>query len=293
MLTVESRPSEPPPLTEARVAFRRLVTALRLLKPGAAALGSTAWWHTDDGPWQTVPLGSTGRVRGARYTLAPSERPELAELFELARARHAHGGGLPWALSRFELGCEQPVALEGLSDHLLALRSLLDRGDSTPGELARRLGALCAELAHRGAVQECVEQAFRLERLVMRGDVDAAYLETIGVSSPEIVVAELEGNLRALLRDMVCGHLQADLHGISDELMRTPAPRPEPVTAQAPEPESPPEPEFVVRRGADSGADEQDTEEAVAVGGVREARGEDPERDWGLDEDAADYSGAV
>jgi hypothetical protein len=65
------------------------------------------------------------------------------------------------------------------------------------------------------------------------------------------------------------------------------------VTAQAPEPESPPEPEFVVRRGTDSGADEQDTEEAVAVGGVREARGEDPERDWGLDEDAADYSGAV
>jgi hypothetical protein len=293
MLTVESRPSEPPPLTEARVAFRRLVTALRLLKPGAAALGSTAWWHTDDGPWQTVPLGSTGRVRGARYRLAPSERPELAELFELARARHAHGGSLPWALSRFELGCEQPVALEGLSDHLLALRSLLERGDSTPAELARRLGALCAESAHRGAVQECVEQAFRLERLVMRGDVDGTYLETIGVSSPEIVVTELEGNLRAVLRDVVCGHLQPDLHGIADELMRTPPAQPEPVTAKAPEPEAPPEPDFVVRRGADPGPDEQDTEEAVAVGGVREVRPEDPEQDWGLDDDAADYSGAV
>ena len=82
-----------------------------------------------------------------------------------------------------------------------------------PGEMARRVGALCAEPAHREAVQETVEQAFRLERLVMRGDVDAGYLQAIGVSSPDAVVSELEDNLRALLRDMVCGHLALDLHG--------------------------------------------------------------------------------
>ena len=274
MLTVESRPSEPPPLTEARIAFRKVITALRLLKAGAAALGSIAWWRTDDGPWQTVPLGSTGRVRGAPYLLGPSERPEVAELFELARSRHAHGGALPWALSRFELGCEQPVALDGLSDHLLALRALLDRGDATPFEIARRVGALCAEPAHRAAVQEGVEQAFRLERLAMRGDVDAGYLETISVTSPEAVAVGLEENLRALLRDMVCGHLAPDLTGIADELMRTPK------AADVPEPE------FLVRQseGAphfdepDPDFIEQDTAEAVAVG---------------LDDDAADYSAAV
>jgi hypothetical protein len=309
VLTVQSRPSEPPPLTEARVAFRRLVTALRLLKSGAAALGSTAWWRTDDGPWQTTPLGSAGRVRGARYWLEEPERPELAELFELSRARHAHGGSLPWALARFELGCEQRVALEGLSDHLLALRALLDRGESLPGEMARRLGALCAEPAHRDSVRETVEQAFELERLVMRGDVDAGYLQAIGVSSPDAVVSELEDHLRALLRDMVCGHLALDLNGIADELLSSSAPKTGEIKVSqrsTPEPALPPEPEFVVHRRdvepeadaphfeePDPESEDEDTAEAVAVGGVREVRGDEPAEDWGLDDDAADYSAAV
>ena len=285
MLTVQARPSEPPPLTEARVAFRRLITALRLLKSGAAVLGSTAWWRTDDGPWQTTSLGSAGRVRGARYWLDEPERPELAELFELARARHAHGGSLPWALARFELGCEQRVTLEGLSDHLLALRALLDRGESTPGEMAQRLGALCAEPAQREAVEQTVEQAFSLERLVMRGDVDAGYLQAIGVASPDAVVAELEDNLRALLRDVVCGHLALDLKGIADELLHAPSSRTAEVEMPAP-PAPPPEPEFVVRRAEatphfdepDPEPEDQDTGEALAIG---------------LDDDAADYSAAV
>jgi hypothetical protein len=319
ILTAQSEPSEPPPLTEARVAFKRLITALRLLKSGAAVLGSNAWWRTDDGPWQTAPLGSAGRVRGARYWLEEPERAELAELFELARARHAHGGALPWALARFELGCEQRVALEGLSDHLLAVRALLDRGESTAGEMARRLGALCAEPAHRDAVQETVEQAFRLERLVMRGDVDAAYLQAIGVTSPDAVVSALEDHLRALLRDMVCGHLSLDLTGIADELLSNPPAREGEIKAAARRPRtpvSPPVPEFVVRRGEteeeepaeleaaaeaeaphfeepDPDDEDQDTGEAVAVGGVREVRGEDPGADFDLDDDAADYSAAV
>ena len=56
------------------MAFRKLVTALRLLKPGGAALSSVAWWRTDDGPWQEVPLGTSGRSRGGPYLLEPSER---------------------------------------------------------------------------------------------------------------------------------------------------------------------------------------------------------------------------
>ena len=111
-----------------------------------------------------------------------------------------------------------------------------------------------------------MEQAFRLERLVMRGDVDAAYLETIGVSSPDIVVSELEGNLRALLRDMVCGHLQLDLHGLADELLRV-QPQARPAAAdehrrrRAPEPEAPPEPDSSCA-GATTATSEPDTEEA-------------------------------
>ena len=74
-LMSESTPSEEPPLTAARLVFRKLLTALRLLKPGAATLGATAWWHTDEGPWHPVPLGFAGRSRGARYWLEGPERP--------------------------------------------------------------------------------------------------------------------------------------------------------------------------------------------------------------------------
>jgi hypothetical protein len=307
ILTVESRPTEPPPLTEARIAFRKLVTALRLLKQGGAALSSMAWWRTDDGPWQEVPLGTSGRSRGGSYRLEPAERAELVELFDLSRSRPALGGALPWALARFELGCEQPVALDGLSDYLLAIRALLDRGDPSPEGLARRLGALCAEPAHRRAVESSVEQAFRLERLVMRGNVDAAYLDSIGVGSPDTVVRALEENLRALLRDLVCGHLGADLVGIAEGLL---ASRPKLASEQdAPAPAPPPEADFVVHRRAAPEPDqpaepaetgslfeptaEDDTEEVVAVGGVRELEPEADERDWLLDDDAADYSAAV
>ena len=95
MLTVESRPTQPPPLTEARMAFRKLVTALRLLKPGGAALSSVAWWRTDDGPWQEVSARHVRPLARGPYLLEPSERGELAELFELARSRPALGGALP------------------------------------------------------------------------------------------------------------------------------------------------------------------------------------------------------
>ena len=140
VLTVESRPSEPPPLTEARMAFRKLVTALRLLKSGGAALSSVAWWRTDDGPWQEVPLGTSGRCAAVPTCSSRPSAPSWPSCSSLARSRPALGGALPWALARFELGCEQPVALDGLSDHLLALRALLDRGDPSPEGLARRLG---------------------------------------------------------------------------------------------------------------------------------------------------------
>jgi hypothetical protein len=309
-LMVESTPSEPPPLTAARIAFRKLLTSLRLLKPGAATLGATAWWRTDEGPWHGVPLGFAGRSRGARYWLEGPERPELAELFELLRSRPAQGGALPWALSRFELGCEHPVGLEGLSDHLLALRAILDSGERSDRATARRLAALCAEPADQRAVLGRVEQAFKLERLVMRGSEDAGYMAAIGVESPDLVARELEENLRALLRDMVCGHIDADVRGIADDLL---PPEEDPAGRLVQEP---PEPSFVVRRGREATTDTllglddapglfagTDTHESVAVpvasepesseGKSSEGEGSGDNEDWGLDDDAADYSAAV
>jgi hypothetical protein len=294
-LVVESTPNEPPPITAARISFRKLLTALRLFKPGSATLGATAWWRTDEGPWQSVPLGFAGRSRGDRYLLEAADRADLVELFELLRSRPALAGSMPWALVRFELGCEHPVALEGLSDHLLTLRALLapaESGGPAEGWIAQRLAALCAEPADQEAVEERVDQAFRLERLVMRGDADAAYLEAIGIDSPEGLVLGLEENLRVLLRDMICGHIDADAKRIADDLLPAGKPPPAPVEELEVEP---PEPDFVVRRtlGRAKPGDEQATEETIAVGGVTTPPAASETEDWGFDDDADDYSAAV
>jgi hypothetical protein len=219
LLSAEATPKEPPPLAFARLAFRRLLSALRLLKSGPATLGPTGWWRVDDGPWQPLPLGFAARQRGGPYTLEPADRDDLIELFELVRERPLPGGALPWALSRFEMGCEQAVSLEGLSDHLLALRALLDADEPSQERVSTRLAALCAEPTDRAGLSARVDQAFKLEALLMRGEVDSELLEAAGWGSPDGIALEVEHHLRALLRDMVCGYLEPDVKRIADELL--------------------------------------------------------------------------
>ncbi len=325
LLTVESTPREPPPLTAARLDFRKLLTALRLFKNGPATLGASAWWRTDDGPWQSVPLGFAGRGRGGEYWLEASDQPGFVELVELMRARPAQSGSFPWALSRFEMGLEQSVSTDGLSDHLLAVRALLDGGEPTDLAMAQRLAVLCAEPHGRSELQRRMETAFKLERLAMRGDADSTYLAAVGAESPDRIAADLEDSLRALLRDVVCGHLQPDVRALADEMLgineQAPEQLPEPLPRRSnrfargarTEPKTEPvldgwgdvddtkpttepleahdtsEPDFVVRRTTPH---EQPTEDTLPSTGVRELRGEPEPDDWGFD-DPSDYSAAI
>ncbi len=324
VMTVETTPKDPPPLATARLEFRKLLTALRLLKAGGAALGPTAWWRLDDGPWQQLPLGHAGRPRSGGYPLEPDDREELSELFELVRVRPLAGGALTWALARFEMGCERAFALEGLSDHLLAVRSLLDGEEPSPVGLSTRLAALCAEPADRAQLETQVVRALELERLVMRGELDARALRAIGAESADAIALDLERHLRAVLRDMVCGYLDADVKRIADDLLRAesahkPEPRIEvrrtavakrkrkqpliesweevvPARAERPAVAAPPEPEFAAgpaaRARAERAGSEQATEETVAVGAFDWHREDDVE-DWGFDDDPSDFSAAV
>src|SRR5919112_3656713 len=74
---------EPLPVSEARVRFRKLLTALRLFKPGAVSFGPVGWGRVDEGAWQPVPIGFSGPGRGGAWTLPADEQPELAELADL------------------------------------------------------------------------------------------------------------------------------------------------------------------------------------------------------------------
>src|SRR3954469_15064371 len=162
-----------------------------------------------------------------------------------------------WALDRFEMGCGRATDAEGLTDYLLGLRALLDAGtDAGQASFGLRLAALCAEEGSRGELQERMEAAAGLERYVM-GHTSGA---SVDAESPRELVAEVEGHLRALLRDVLCGYLDADLKSVADDILLE-APegmdikardtRSEPATDEIdsvqpelqPEPEPDPEPE--------------------------------------------------
>ena len=241
----------PLPMAEARARFRRLLTALRLFKPGGLAFGPLAWARVDEGTWQPLALGASGPARGAPWVLEAEEGPELVELVDLV-ASSTPGGRVAWALSRFEMGCERAHDTEALSDYLLALESLLDaRDESGRATLTLRLAALCAEEGERRAVQRRAELAFALERWVMGGGGANAYLEALGPDTPRTLVLDLEQHLRALLRDVLCGYLGSDLKAAADDVLLTSSEpleiraadlRREAAAAQPPPPPPPPPP---------------------------------------------------
>ena len=210
----ECGPEDPPALESAGRRLRRLQTALRLWDDAEPALGPGAWARTDSGPWLHVPLATGVRRRGTDDCLLPAEEEDpLRAFIALVDRRTPRSGELAWALRRFELGCERPTAVEALTDWLLAARALLGE-PGAPGyeRLSDRVAAICAHPEDREAVTERTARAIALERAVVAGVVrpDPAVEE---------LVAELGGCVRAVLRDVLCGHLDPDLRRLADRLL--------------------------------------------------------------------------
>lgn len=219
MLSMEVSPDDPVPAAEAPSRFRRLLTGLRLWKPGGVALAALAWRRSGDGRWQPFEIEATGAARGEPWILVQGEEQELSQ-FLAAVARSSHGGAVAWALSRFEMGCGRRFEAEALSDYLLGLRALLEAGAETGrSRLALSVAVLCAEEGERKRVQRRVELAQALERFVMGDGPDDDYLDAVGSDSPRTLVDEAERHLRALLRDVLCGYLDADLRAVADDLL--------------------------------------------------------------------------
>ncbi len=212
-----------PSVSFARTRFRRLLTALRLFEKGGYAIGPIGYSRIDDGVWSPVPLGSSGRPR--LITLIPREsEDELRAFCNLISRRigsQSPGGRGPdnsgageagWALSRFEMGCERVSPFEALTDYLLALRALLEPEGPASGRLAQRLSMICAAPEQRAALAERTAHAISLERAVIAG---LAAADT-GVAT---LVDEMAEHLRAILRDVLCGHLDADVRVVADDLL--------------------------------------------------------------------------
>jgi hypothetical protein len=207
---------------DAEARFQAVVTALRLWAPGVVGLGAPGWRRADEGSWQPVPLGGGGDAVGGERTwvLPAGEEAGLRDFFA-AVSEAQPPRTVAWALGRFEMGCERARDAEALSDYLLALRALLDAtSDAGEASLALRVAALCAEEGRRRHVQRRVEAAIALERVVMGG---AARHEG---DPPHELVAEVEGHLRALLRDVLCGYLDPDLKSVADDILLEQTPEP-------------------------------------------------------------------
>ena len=214
MLALDAAVGDDRALEDAGRRLRRLQTALRLWDDAEPSLGPTAWARTGGGAWSAVPLATGMRRDAGDCLLAADEEDPLRAFCSLVTRRTPRGGELAWALRRFELGCERAIAVEALTDWLLAGRALLadpdGQGYDGHGRAPRR------DLRHaRGARPRSsarLDEAIRLERAAIAGRVRTDPMV-------EDLIADLGGNLRAVLRDVLCGHLDPQLRRVADEML--------------------------------------------------------------------------
>jgi hypothetical protein len=221
--------------------LRELISVMRLFKGGGIGLGPYAFAPTGEGCWRRIPTGAPA-TRPGGYRLDEAEAEELIAFGTALEARPDPDNALSWAVGRFEMGCERATALEGLSDHLLAMRAVLEGHGPVGASLPLRAAALiCDEEMDRIEAGERVEEVLGLERSMMNGRPVERAVELAGW---------LEENARRLLREAALGELGNDLSTVADEtlivsgLAEGDAEIMVSVEERAPEPDLEPEPDF-------------------------------------------------
>jgi hypothetical protein len=190
--------------------LHELISVMRLFKSGGVGLGPYAFAPTGEGRWQRIPTGAPA-TRPGGYRLSEDEASRLAEFATELEARPDPDAALSWAVSRFEMGCARGSALEGLSDHLLALRAVLDGHGPVGASLPMRAAALIAdESLDQVEARERIEQALELERAQMNGARVEGALHLAGW---------IETGARRLLSDAALGEIGTDLGATADETL--------------------------------------------------------------------------
>jgi hypothetical protein len=198
-------------IAHGRDVLKDLLRALRLFGDARVTLGALAFSRVANGAWNPIALGAGGRPHGM-LLITGEQEDELRAFCNLVSRRAPQDSELAWALRRFELGSERDSAYEALSDHLLALRALLEPEGPASGLLAGRLAALCATAENRLALTERTLAALALERAVIEGTA-------VEHAGGETLARDVGDHLRALLRDVICGHLDADLVTLADAIL--------------------------------------------------------------------------
>jgi len=190
--------------------LRELISVMRMFKGGGIGLGPYAFAPTGEGCWRRIATGAPA-TRPGGYRLGEDEAEMLVEFAAALEARPDPDSALTWAVGRFEMGCERPTALEGLSDHLLAMRAVLEGHGPVGASLPLRAAALIAdEEMDRIEAGERVEHVLELERAMMNGRPVERAIE---------LATWMEEGTRRLLREAALGELGNDLSTVADETL--------------------------------------------------------------------------
>ncbi|HET7591148.1 MAG TPA: hypothetical protein VFK14_13320 [Solirubrobacterales bacterium] len=222
--------------------LRELVSVMRMFKGGGIGLGPYAFAPTGEGCWRRIVTGAPA-TRPGGYRLGEAEGEQLVSFAAELEARPDPDSALTWAVGRFEMGCERPSALEGLSDHLLAMRAVLEGHGPVGASLPLRAAALIEDDSmDRLQARERVEDVLGLERAMMNGLPTERAVE---------LATWMEEGTRRLLRQAALGELGGDLSTTADEtlivngLEAGDAEIMVSIQEPAPEPEEEPEPQAI------------------------------------------------
>jgi hypothetical protein len=190
--------------------LRELISVMRLFKGGGIGLGPYAFAPTGEDCWRRIATGAPA-TRPGGYRLSEDEAAELVELASTLEARPDPDSALTWAVGRFEMGCERESALDGLSDHLLALRAVLEGHGPVGASLPMRAAALISDDSlDRIEAREKVEDTLELERALMNGRSLENGVQLAGWA---------EEGVRRLLLQAALGELGNDLSATADETL--------------------------------------------------------------------------
>ena len=212
VLALETSAGDGRALENAGRRLRRLQSALRLWDDAEPALGPTAWARPTAAPgW---PSRSPPACAAPRATACwpPRRRTRCARSAGSSPAARRVRASWPGRCGASSWAASAATRVEALTDWLMAARALFADTDRAGYDgVAERLSAICAELHDRPRLEGRMREAISLERAAMAGFVRSS-------DEVDALVCELGGCLRAVLRDVLCGHLDPALRRVADEL---------------------------------------------------------------------------
>ncbi len=201
---------------QAVATLNGLVEALRLFKDGSVGIGAFAFAPVGDNSWRRIETGAAP-PRAGSYFLIESEVEGLDRLIRRLAKETTDSARLEFARLRFRYGTERERPIDGLSDHLLAIRSALDGDGMIDAPLEARAAALVTGDAENLLARERFNRAFDLEAALVGGE-DAM---TIDGESSTYIAAWIEDSTRLIVREALLGSFGSNLNIAAEETLIT------------------------------------------------------------------------